>query len=357
MLVPFLAACNADTEVVQVSAASMTEIELPEVLRTVSGIDTAALQLQVSVNNVATELQRSEDDIWRGSVDVPINQSLRVAVEWGTEYGNSGYLRLAQQQQFQFVGSEETTIVFENGYTTNFDDDNDTRTNLAELLQNRSPVDRKDVFIGANGAFAEGLTYPSSGVCGHKIPVSVITFGAEADPGQDTWWCAKLQSSLIDPDGNVQNIENLQITVNVEDEILFTDGGSVSDDQFHHDDSIEIYIDGDNNKRGPYDGVNDFQFRFIPIGDGEFTVARGPGSFTPTNLNGSFEYFNGGYVLTATIPLQEVGIRKGLEFGINVEVNDDDDGGDRDTKYAWVAAEGVDNSWSNTQLFGTSQVE
>ena len=96
--------------------------------------------------------------------------------------------------------------------------------------------------------------------------------------------------------------------------------------------------------------------RFTPVGDGEFRVARGPASFTPINLTGSFEYFNGGYILTATIPLQEVGIRKRFEFGINVEVNDDDDGGNRDAKHAWVAAEGVDDAWNNTR-FGTGHIE
>ena len=354
-LFPLLVACNSATDVTQLNTGSVTEMTLPQVLRGVAAIDPSGLQLQVSVNDVTTTLLREGDDIWRGSVEVPANQTSRVEIEWGTDYGNSGYVRLAAQQRFIFVGAEERTIIFDDGYSTSFDDDNDTRTNLSEIEQNRSPVDRKDVFIGANGTFAEGISYPSSGVCGHKIPINVLTRGASTDP--DIWWCAKLQPTLVDLDGNEQNIENLQLTVSVEDDIIFTDGSSVSEDQFYHDDSIEIYIDGDNNKRGPYDGLNDFQFRFVPIGDGVFNVARGPNSFSSSNLNGSFEYYNGGYILTATIPLQEVGIRKGFEFGINVEVSDDDDGGDRDAKYAWVAAEGVDDSWTNTRLFGTSQVE
>lgn len=344
-------------EVAVVNYGAETEIALPAILRTVSALDPSALQLQVTVNNGPTSLEKGDDDIWRGTVNVPVNQSHEIAVQWGMDYGSSGYLKLAEQRRFVFVGTEETNVVFDGGYTTSFDNDGDGRTNLAEVEQSRSPVDRNDVYINAGGTFPQGVSYPASGVCGQKNPINVLVRGVESDPETDIWWCARLESTLIDSDGNQQNIENLQITVYVEDEILFVDGSSVSETQFYHDDSIEIFIDGDNNKRGPYDGINDFQFRYVPIGEGQFNMARGPGSFSAANFTSRFDYFTGGYILTATIPLQEVGIRKSFEFGINVEVNDDDDGGDRDAKYSWVAAEGVDNAYSNTQLFGTGQVD
>jgi len=40
------------------------------------------------------------------------------------------------------------------------------------------------------------------------------------------------------------------------------------------------------------------------------------------------------------------------KFGFDVQVNDDDDGGNRDSKWAWFAPIGDDSSWFNPSLFG-----
>lgn len=303
VLVAILTACDAGTDAVHVSTTSMTEMALPDVLRTVAAIDPSGLQLQVTVDDVPTTLVSDENNIWRGSVQVPMNQTSRVTVEWGTDYGNSGYLKLAEQRRFVFVGDTERSIVFNNDYDVNFDTDRDTRNNLSEIEQNRSPVSLHDVYISETGTSAEGISYPQSGICGQKIPVGVLTVGEDTD--HEAWWCATLHSTLIDLDGNEQDIDNLRLTVRVEDQVLFNDGSVFSESQSYHDDSIEIYIDGDNNKRGEYDGINDFQFRFAPIGDGIFDTARGPDAYSPPNLNGSFEYLNSGYILTATIRLEK----------------------------------------------------
>jgi len=339
-----VAACDSGTGTTQISTGSVTEISLPETLRTAFALDPSELQLQVTVNDQATVLQPDADSIWRGVVDVPMNQSLRVAVEWGTDYGTSGYVKLAEQQRFVFVGADEASVLFDDTYDTAFDHDRDTLNNLSEIQQSRSPVDRLDVTINTDGTFATGgISFPSSGQCGQQIPIAVrTTIGADSD--HEGWWCATVEQELLDADGNPQQIENLKIVVSVEDLQLYTDN-STADNLSHHDDSIEIFIDGDGNRSGSYDGINDFQFRF---------TQRGP--YSPANMSGSIEYRTGGYTLTAVIPLQEVGIQNGFPFGLNVSVNDDDDGGNRDTKYDWIADEEEDISWFNTRGFGTSQV-
>ncbi len=77
VLVAILTACEAGTDAVHVSTASMTEMALPEVLRTVAAIDPSGLQLQVTVDDVPTTLVSDENNIWRGSVQVPMNQTSR----------------------------------------------------------------------------------------------------------------------------------------------------------------------------------------------------------------------------------------------------------------------------------------
>lgn len=354
-----LVACDSGSkpEPVVINSASLTEIKLPEVLRTVSALDPGELQLSVRVNDQATDLAQTEEDLWTGSVNVPGNQTSSVVVEWGTSYGSTSYLKLAEQQKFIYVAQEARSVTFDNSYNTNFDTDNDSRSNLAELEQGRSPVNSLDVFIEAEGSFVSGgIENVPSSECGSQIPIVVKTRvpmpGASLD--HQAWWCAKLKTELTDADGNVLPLQNIEITVNVKDTQLFDDSGAL---RRYEDDSVEIFIDGNNNKGGTYDGVNDFQFRFAPtsVGD-EILLAKGPANYQRVNLSGSIEYITGGYVLTAIIPLDEVGITNAQPFGLNIGVNDDDDGLGRDGKFSWIGTEGSDVSFRNPSAFGTAQV-
>lgn len=355
--IPALLGCDAGTEKMPAVApvlntASLTQVAMPVAFRSAYSIDPEALQLRVIVNDVPTNLQRDETN-WSGFVNVPLNQTSSVVVEWGTEYGTTGYLKLASQQKFVFVSADQNSVAFGENYNIAFDKDRDSRNNITEYDQNRSPVDNLDVTINVDGTYSTGgVAYPPSAECGQKIPIEIKTRSTDSD--HEAWWCAKLKSELTDVDGNIQPIENLEITVNVKDDQLWTDSGTSAQATTHHDDSIEIFIDGDDSKRGAYDGVNDYQFRFAPLGEGVISKARGPSM--PVNLDGKFTYYTGGYILVATIPLSQVGIRNNFPFGLNVEVNDDDDGGTRDAKYSWIGAEGEDIAWRNTTAFGTSQV-
>ena len=344
-----------------ISTTSVSEISLPAILRTVSSVDPATFQLTTRVNGTATELRREEDDIWRGIVEVPRNQNSSVYLEWGVNYGTAGYLKLASRQQNVFVSGEEGSVTFSGNYNTEYDLDIDFRSNLVELNQNRSPVKHFDAYIQESGTSVPGgIEYPFSSDCGRQIPIAVATELPDSEepgaPGQglEAWWCARLKPSLTDADGNLVDIYNLEFTVNVIDDIVL-DNGTGENNTTHFDDSIEIFIDGDDNKGGAYDGRNDFQFQFAPFGDGVFTRRRGPA--VSDNVSASVSYFSGGYKLIAIFPLDDVGICGGLPFGLNIEVNDDDDGGNRDAKYAWIGTENIDNSWRNTRLFGTSQID
>jgi hypothetical protein len=50
--------------------------------------------------------------------------------------------------------------------------------------------------------------------------------------------------------------------------------------------------------------------------------------------------------------MSSVGLPIGQRFGFDIHINDDDDGGDRDTKWGWYAPTGNDSSWQNPSLFG-----
>ena len=63
-----------------------------------------------------------------------------------------------------------------------------------------------------------------------------------------------------------------------------------------------------------------------------------------------------GYRMEIKLPWSTVGTKPsaGAKIGLDVHVNDDDDGGDRDSKLAWWGKE--DNAWQTPSAFGTADL-
>ena len=117
------------------------------------------------------------------------------------------------------------------------------------------------------------------------------------------------------------------------------------------DDSIEIFIDADGSRLSTYDKKNDFQFLYrwkdYGIGMGKNSPRR-----DMKDVKYKMIKTRSGYVLETSIPWRLLGIHptSGHSLGIDVHINDDDDGSLRDGKLAWNARD--DNSWKNPQSFG-----
>jgi regulation of enolase protein 1 (concanavalin A-like superfamily) len=139
---------------------------------------------------------------------------------------------------------------------------------------------------------------------------------------------------------------NLYLLVEVSDQTLVNDSGTT----WYADDGVEIFIDGDNSRGSTYDGVNDFQLA-VRWNDG--TIIRGSNSApVPAGAQASIAAAPGGYVVEMLLPLSQTGISPtaGALFGLEAQVNDDDDGADRDNKIAWVSLN--DNTWQYPYMFG-----
>ncbi|MFH1716411.1 MAG: sugar-binding protein [Planctomycetota bacterium] len=141
---------------------------------------------------------------------------------------------------------------------------------------------------------------------------------------------------------------NLYVLVNVMDDVLKNDS-----DEFWLDDGVEVFIDADNSKSDSY-GDNDYQYFFewaeANPGMGEFKHGR----------TGGVEFAVGradvGYRVEIKFPWSTLGTRPsaGTKIGLDVHVNDDDDGGDRDTKLTWRSKE--DNAWQTPSVLGIGQL-
>jgi hypothetical protein len=136
---------------------------------------------------------------------------------------------------------------------------------------------------------------------------------------------------------------NLYFLVEVTDNNKFNDSGA----SWWEDDVIEIFIDGDNSKGTAYDGANDFQLGFrwndpvIHVGSNSVTRTTGI-TFTQTASS-----------LKVTIPWTTIGVTPaiGRTIGIDVQVDDDDNGGTRDAQLTSFATNTT--AFQNPSVFGT----
>ena len=147
------------------------------------------------------------------------------------------------------------------------------------------------------------------------------------------------------------------------------------------DDTVEIFIDGDNSKQSTYENSNDFQY-LIPLLkqntslanneiDGRISIgpfssdaglgirfSTGPGIGPDGIRVARWEQD----VYELAIPIADAGIVIGSPFGFEVQLNDDDDGGDRDSKWGWFHpsrsdGEDTDLTYMNPSIMGTVVLE
>ncbi len=140
---------------------------------------------------------------------------------------------------------------------------------------------------------------------------------------------------------------NLYFLIDVIDDAIYAD----SEATYHEDDAVEFYLDWDNSKTSNYDGLNDYQYIF------RYKDESGKAYKQPSGATQEYSFRTieriGGYRMEFAFPFAAYGIipQQGLEIGLDIHVNDDDNGGGRDGKLGWNSES--DNAWSRTDVFGT----
>lgn len=193
------------------------------------------------------------------------------------------------------------------------------------------------------------------GLYRHSIPIAVVP---ESQAGKI--------SGLADMSGEVSGIhtaEGLYLWIDVLDADLIVDSPGMP----WNDDLIQIFIDGDSNGGGNFDGHNDVAFNVSPNGDGtaNFSPAGFPAPPTASDFSGLdiawVETPGTGYTAELFIPWEALNIlpRPIWEIGLDIMLNDDDDGGDRD---GWVtfSADGGNNQtdrYSKATLYDVREAQ
>jgi len=140
--------------------------------------------------------------------------------------------------------------------------------------------------------------------------------------------------------------QGLNLWVGIQDDLHVRDSA-----QAWSDDSIEIYIDADSSRTETFDGQNDFQLTFRMK---DQTVAIGKSSPVRNTrlIRHTMTKTTNGYRLEASIPWAMLGVwpKPGMQIGFDIQINDDDNGDQRDAKISWNAK--LDEAWKNPRLFG-----
>ncbi len=133
---------------------------------------------------------------------------------------------------------------------------------------------------------------------------------------------------------------NLYVGVKVLDTALNNDSANIWDD-----DSVEVYIDANNNKGTTYDS---FDRQYVK---GYNDTALG-GIGSQTGVAHASVAITGGYSVELAIPWSNLGVTPtaGMTIGFDVGNNDDDNAGARDAQAVWW---GNINDYNNTSAFGS----
>ena len=117
------------------------------------------------------------------------------------------------------------------------------------------------------------------------------------------------------------------------------------------DDSIEIFVDADGSRNGDFDGQNDFHFIYRWKDRNVNLSSNSPRKRT-LGIKQTMTRTDRGYTLETSIPWTTLGVIPvaGRDIGIDIQINDDDSGNERDGKLAWHAKN--DQAWKNPQSFG-----
>ena len=145
----------------------------------------------------------------------------------------------------------------------------------------------------------------------------------------------------------IWDANNLYVLVEIKDESLINDSTNVWED-----DSIEVYIDGNNSKGSSYDGINDFQYQF---GYNDPNVYVGSALKRSAGIVFSLQPVTGGYIFECSIPWATIDPAippaAGNLVGLDIAINDDDNSGGRDHKISWHDT--TDTAYNNPSTFAT----
>jgi len=369
-LIATLIACSNEPTNGEPAAAQSPgamSIPLPDELLQVRAINTDQLTVQVEVNGRLVPATRRPDQLWTVVIAVSEGESATVVITFVEDVGGLPLTLATWSNEFSNVTADQTIPIDDVDYSTNFDDDNDGVTNLQERINETDPFDSNlpehDVLIpriepsaapilngGCGTVWAQAQTVDSNGDVLAIDNLMRDVGGTQQDGGVDYRWIAMHDGVYM-----------YFLVLGELGELQTPFGDS---DRAFNDDSIELFFDGDNSKGESYDGVDDTHFVIALLDENGTTAGRVERGFNSLRIPVDLQFFN---TRCATgqqnnwevrVNLEELGILPGQRFGLEVQINDDTNGGNRDIKWGWIhptgTAEVFDETFRRPSFMGTA---
>lgn len=362
-----------------------------------------------------------ESNIAAGTLPVSGSGRFTITIEWQERYLGQILPLVSASRVVQVTRGAASVDLLESSYTLSGDVDGDGVLNLTERLEGSNPYDGNDALLVnlppnvdvVISRFPDGTAPVIDGLLNRGINPAL-----PANDSNDSFiqslgeeW---QNATTMDRFGQALTIsrvlaERVTNSTSSEPSHRWAAGHDdqylyllvISDDAGLHefdsndngkrwkDDDLEIYLDGDNSRLAMYDGVNDANYHINLIGDSDLAVMPianssnnsgsrtgvGPNSIPLPNNSDDFVFEIGlmaGPISSAPvrgstdiyeirISLDALEIQTGRSFGIDLHVNDDDDGDDRDNKWSWAHPIGngieLDTTWINPSLMGTGWLQ
>jgi len=366
---------------------SGTAIEFPVQLRS---LDPETLRLDVTLNDESFELTgagRTEGVPWIVSWQVEPDVPIAVSLSWSvpTARGNLVVATFGPSTLPAVNGNAEISVQISDYSIEIYDDDNDGFSNLHERCAASDPFDSESIPDGSTVGATDGATGDPNGVeddcnsdgsASREIDVEVpftevlpvIDGRYDGNPGDFAEGSPRPwdRSIFDDVDGNQLRIDVPMIDRNsgpwndtagyrwfaLHDDVnlyVFVLAKPVeaplnydSSTDLWQDDNLNLFIDGNNSKGDSYDGVDDWHV-FLALSDGggpnteTQRIEAGPESRgIPEGLR--FETCictEGRHTWEIAVPLASIGVETGRPFGIELQIDEDNDGGARDARFGW----------------------
>lgn len=214
---------------------------------------------------------------------------------------------------FDVVVTDDNMKAAFNDYTLSHDEKSDyfAKAELKPFAQ----IEKKTIEIGKdNSAVWNDVA---------DIPLTV-RLGAEAEAAAKLLW----------------DNENLYVQVTVKDAVL-----DATADAAHEKDSLEIFIDENNNKSTSYE-EDDKQYRINYLNEHTFNGTN----CVEENITSNVTLTEDGYVIEAAIKWTHEQVKSGTKIGLEIQINDAK-GGKRAGTVSWADTTGM--GWSSPAVFGT----
>lgn len=362
----------------------------PAAIMQVRAVDQASLRPRVTLSgNIVVEMTQNTATDWSGTVNLLPDTNYRLRIVW-LENFDERELDLAIYEKSISVGSTAQALSINGGdYDLSLDFDSDGISNLDELENNTDP-------------FMPELAQPDTidvvipRITRNKAP-QIDGLGAETNRDGKLLheWASAVQ---FDTHGNALHINNLMIDVSAEAAdgapyrrwaamhdgeylyllILVDDVGRRHSDSatIWNDDSVELFLDSDNSKLTHWGDADDFHLLLplLPQNASASNTDQNRFELGPNSSQASIDVrFTTGPgigpdgvrqarweqdVYEIRVDLESAGILPGFAFGLELQVNDDDNGSARDSKWGWHhpsrSRENTDQTWLDPSFMGTA---